>query len=1261
MKTVVQAVSTGKRPPRPKSDCLSVYRENGLLQRWIVNAKYARRAKGLHFFAYLFAFLMVELCCANPHIESVLPATQRPGQNISITGNGFGSATGYVTFAALKAYAESWSNQTITVAVPEGASSGNLGVVDAGGAKSDDFEYTVIYSDRVAPEWRITNPDEFGLKDFGYFGAANRIESRNNFLFVNYSSGVATYDTSQTPYAQKSNFYLPSKMADWKIHDDFLYMVGDFGLRIYPLDDLESGIPASPRLCGAFTGKETGLFTTANATFRYVAIQDYSYGATPITHNGEPFNGTLIAAVEFYDPFGSPRIFFFKRDVATETLELLSIYEGEHFLNAILPLQQPPTPPYLPLFRDRKYLFCLAFDPLNPKLYVAAGLRTTHDVGAKFSYLYEFDISAIDSLSVNNTNSLLRIQDQNHVPNDMVVHEDKLWIALYCAFSFPSARAFNGYDLHPGETCVSDRTYIDACHPEDPLQTTHNHLGHLTLVPELDLVIGTTGMSTDTDTLHNIFVFKTDTPTNEHVPLASSESIDWSQDIAATTGKIYAADEWVNVLSLPYTFDGTNANIQHHPEPPWEDTTRIFGGGWSSAGLWEHAEKLYIGAGGGASRLFSIDAGDLGDFSKWRSWNDKWFVSRGQHFNNSNYIFAVGFEENFVVSQDGARLLLIHEDPSTGEFSSVNPSSIPHFPMKLSNLYFNSVNGFSTGLEIPSDNVVIFTIPDHGLFAYYVDSQTTTMQERAHIELSTTGTVAFGYVAQTFTDVGFVNEGILAVTESWVQGSLVPPAPDPDWGGIHLYCIEYPDGSPPDVINPTQRIDLVFTGEVNCLRGYQVDSLATSDDGWVMARIYWEEGLLKNFRTVLFDYADIDLLNGMINSNALQEIMIPLESFVPSIDRKGVRSSCFWRNGRIVVPVGCEQTDGAGKTGVYVFDRETKQQLFYYPAGRTGHAFYDPQHYSYYPDSNVQLVPNPIFALPADNGDLFVGTGWAGQIARLGIPEGMSRTIAIVSPYSNAENPGTGVWTYAYGALLTNSVYSPDTQYTTQYVCTGWTMSGNDPTSGINTNITLTLTNDAVLTWLWKTQYMFVPLAGPDGSVDQTSQWANAGTNLIVTGTASNYYHFVTWTGTISSTSNPLTLEMNHSHSVTACFGENMATNNTPHWWLAQYGLSTNDYAALAHNDTDGMANWEEYIADIDPTNSESVFMITEVTLENDVSIKWKGGILATQILERCTSILYGTWNAVVTNHPPTATSTNWTDFSATNKKSRFYRIKAVR
>jgi len=935
--------------------------------------------------------MAVAASSAAPHVGSVSPQTQKPGGSISISGSGFGTDPGYVTFAGLWAAPENWSSSRIAVTVPEGASSGNICVVDAAGLRSTNGPaFTVDYADRVESEWRISHPDDFTLKDYGHFGAANRIEARGRFLFVHYSTGVATYDTSRTPYVQKSNFYLPSKMADWKLHGDYLYMVGDFGLRIYEAGELERGDSREPVLRGAFTGKQTDVFppTTANVTFRYVAIQDCS--ALPITLNGEPFNGTLVAAAEFYDPHGSPRIFFFEWDGAAETLRLLTVYGGAHFLNINVPLQQPDNPPLLPLFRNRNYLFCLAFDPLNPKLYVAAGLRTTHDAGAKFNYLYEFDISALDNLSVNNADALLRIEDHNHNPNDMVVYRDKLWIALYAAFSYPSARAFNGYDLHAGSTTVSERTYIDACHPEAPTNTTHNHLGHLALIPEQGLMVGTTGMSTDSQTLHNVFLFSADTPTDEHVPLASSESIDWSQDIAATTGKVYIADEWVNVVTLPYTFDGTNAVIQHHPEPPWDDPTRIFGGGWFSANMWVHDHTLYVGS--GATRLFAIDARDLGDFTRWRSWNDKWSVDNGTHLGAGDYIFAIGFEENFVVAQDGARLLLIHEDPETGEFALANASNIPHFPMKMSNLYMNSSSsaggGYSSGVRLAADNVVIFTIPDHGLLAYYVDPATTTMQQRAQIELATKGTVAFGYVAQTFTDVDFVDPGTLAVSESWTQGSLFPPAPEPDWGGIHFYRIDYPDGGPPTPDNPELRIGFSFTGELECLKGYQVDALATGRDGWVTARIHWKEGLSRNRRTVLFKYDDVARLNALSNDVALAEIMMPLTNFTPAVDKMGIRSACFRQDGMIVIPVGCEQWDGNGKTGVYVFDRSTKEQVHYYPGGRCGSAFYDPQHFSYYPNSNVQLVPAPMAAFPAGNGDVFIGTQWAGQIARLGRQQG---------------------------------------------------------------------------------------------------------------------------------------------------------------------------------------------------------------------------------------------------------------------------------
>ena len=63
---------------------------------------------------------------------------------------------------------------------------------------------------------------------------------------------------------------------------------------------------------------------------------------------------------------------------------------------------------------------------------------------------------------------------------------------------------------------------------------------------------------------------------------------------------------------------------------------------------------------------------------------------------------------------------------------------------------------------------------------------------------------------------------------------------------------------------------------------------------------------------------------------------------------------------------------------------------------------------------------------------------------------------------------------------------------------------------------------------------------------------------------------------------------MDAPQSIQAEFTATLATNQTPHWWLAQFGW-TNDFdaAALDDPDEDGFATWQEYITDTDPTDGE--------------------------------------------------------------------------
>ena len=82
-------------------------------------------------------------------------------------------------------------------------------------------------------------------------------------------------------------------------------------------------------------------------------------------------------------------------------------------------------------------------------------------------------------------------------------------------------------------------------------------------------------------------------------------------------------------------------------------------------------------------------------------------------------------------------------------------------------------------------------------------------------------------------------------------------------------------------------------------------------------------------------------------------------------------------------------------------------------------------------------------------------------------------------------------------------------------------MNGNEPGSGTTTNCVMTHTNDATLTWQWKTQYRLDTAAGANGSVDEPDQWVDSGSNVTVTATASNHYHFGAWSGDTNGCSFP--------------------------------------------------------------------------------------------------------------------------------------------
>ena len=190
---------------------------------------------------------------------------------------------------------------------------------------------------------------------------------------------------------------------------------------------------------------------------------------------------------------------------------------------------------------------------------------------------------------------------------------------------------------------------------------------------------------------------------------------------------------------------------------------------------------------------------------------------------------------------------------------------------------------------------------------------------------------------------------------------------------------------------------------------------------------------------------------------------------------------------------------------------------------------------------------------PTFQGTLSVdgGTGWTNPPAADGAYPGsrvfltMSEPELLIESQYGTPDPDVGAYTNVYGTWLTNSVGLFDTHGTTQYMCTGWALSGqgdtNGNTTGSTTDMVMIHTNNAALTWLWDTNYWLDTEAGAGGDVSPADNWYALGTNVDVEATPSNGYAFAGWTGDVpggNTNDNPLSLSMDQARTVTANFEE---------------------------------------------------------------------------------------------------------------------------
>jgi len=118
------------------------------------------------------------------------------------------------------------------------------------------------------------------------------------------------------------------------------------------------------------------------------------------------------------------------------------------------------------------------------------------------------------------------------------------------------------------------------------------------------------------------------------------------------------------------------------------------------------------------------------------------------------------------------------------------------------------------------------------------------------------------------------------------------------------------------------------------------------------------------------------------------------------------------------------------------------------------------------------------------------------------------------------------------------------------------------------------------------------------------------------------------------------------------------------HSWLASYGLPSNGSVDYLDSDSDGMNNWQEYLAGTNPTNAGSVFKITSGRMISGTQFVLRWSCVSNRLYDvtRATNLATG---AGAFTPPPGATNlvatppeNSWTDSVSHASPPSFYRIK---
>jgi hypothetical protein len=227
-----------------------------------------------------------------PNISGVSPNTGGVGSTVTVSGSGFGSSPGTVTFNGTTATPTSWSSSSITVPVPAGATTGNV-VVTASSIASNGVSFTVQLAGFVATSGQM-GAARYGQTATQLSNGQVLIAGGMNSAAV--ASSAEIYTLASQTFASTAN---PMNVARWLhtatlLNDGTVLIAG--GSDLANEETLDSAEIYDP-VAGTFTLLPSTL-NTARVGHTATLL---SNGQVLLVGGYDPSSG-IISDSELYDP-----------------------------------------------------------------------------------------------------------------------------------------------------------------------------------------------------------------------------------------------------------------------------------------------------------------------------------------------------------------------------------------------------------------------------------------------------------------------------------------------------------------------------------------------------------------------------------------------------------------------------------------------------------------------------------------------------------------------------------------------------------------------------------------------------------------------------------------------------------------------------------------------------------------------------------------------------------------------------------------------